>query len=76
MKADSVDEETLGSRRQRCHNAKQQKKLVKGYLTQMETQDQPEENNEKKKDNIQIFPYRYIYIYISNLLHISPSLIF
>ena len=54
MKADNVDEETLVTQH---HKAKQREKLVKGYLTQMETQDQTEENNEKKKDNIQIFPY-------------------
>ena len=45
------------------HKAKQREKLVKGYLTQMETQDQTEENNEKKKDHIQIFHYIYIYTY-------------
>ena len=37
--------------------AKQQKKLVEGYIAQMANEAQTEENNEKKKkDNIQIFP--------------------
>ena len=74
MKADSVDEETLGTRRQRCHNAKQRKKLVKGYLAQMANEAQTEKNNEKKKDNIQIFPYRYIYIKFTTYITITNIL--
>ena len=62
MKADNVDEKRPMTRR---HKAKQQKKLVEGYIAQMANEAQTEENNEKKKkDNIQIFPYRYTYIYI------------
>ena len=67
MKADNVDEERPMTQyhKTKQQKAKQQKKLVEGYIAQMANEAQTEENNEKKKkDNIQIFPYRYIYIYL------------
>ena len=63
MKADKVDKEKLENWRKK----KKKNRFLKGYLRQEETQEKnigTERNNEKKKDNIQIFPYRYKYIYI------------
>ena len=77
MKADNVDEKrpTTWRYKAKQQKAKQQKKLVEGYIAQMANEAQTEENNEKKKkDNIQIFPYRYTYIYI--YINIYISLIF
>ena len=61
MKGDKVDKETVKNWRER----KKRNRFLKGYLRQGETQEKnigTEGNNEKKKDNIQIFPYRYKYI--------------
>ena len=55
MKGDKVDKETVKNWRQR----KKRNRFLR------ETQEKnigTEGNNEKKKDNIQIFPYRYKYI--------------
>ena len=73
MKADNVDEERLVTRRDK---AKQRKKLEESYPAQMETQEGvgAEKNNEKKKDNIQIFPYRYIYIKFTTYITITNIL--
>ena len=72
MKADKVDTE---KKLENWRKKKKKNRLVKGYLRQEETQEKnigTEGNNEKKKDNIQIFPYRYKYIYT----HTSSPLIF
>ena len=77
MKADNVDEKrpTTWRYKAKQQKAKQQKKLVEGYIAQMANEAQTEENNEKKKkDNIQIFPYRYIYIKFTTYITITNIL--
>ena len=71
MKADKVDDK---KKLENWRKKKKKNRFLKGYLRQEETQEKnigTERNNEKKKDNIQIFPYRYIYIYIKFTTYIT-----
>ena len=71
MKADKVDDK---KKLENWRKKKKKNRFLKGYLRQVETQEKnigTERNNEKKKDNIQIFPYRYKYIYIYIYIYIN-----
>ena len=75
MKADKVDDK---KKLENWRKKKKKNRFLKGYLRQEETQEKnigTERNNEKKKDNIQIFPYRYKYIYIYIYIYILTTYI-
>ena len=78
MKADNVDEKrpTTWRYKAKQQKAKQQKKLVEGYIAQMANEAQTEENNEKKKKTTFRFSPIGTYIYIYKYINIYISLIF